>query len=315
MADLLGTPQEQSAESSAPPPPRASPPSPQTRVPDARPATPPPARQPKADWKSLANVLGLGGKTAPADPDANEQPLSTPGTELEPQAASRSEPVQLAAVHWDSPPVGDEAVDPLEMSTEPFVDEVVDAVELDVDFEAESPTDAATEERRRRRRRRRRRGRRPDEPATQGEHPPAESTERADEPALEEFVGELDRPPAGSSETGGGEGREPDEIRKRRRRRRRRGSGIHDAKSSTLDVAPPSPTAVEDAADEDDTLAEVLSEDDTGEDLKGDEHALSHKKIPSWQEAIEVVVSNNLAQRAKHPGGGSRGRGRRDRER
>jgi hypothetical protein len=40
---------------------------------------------------------------------------------------------------------------------------------------------------------------------------------------------------------------------------------------------------------------------------------MTHKKIPSWSEAIEVVVATNLAERAKHPSGGQRGRGRRDR--
>jgi hypothetical protein len=58
-------------------------------------------------------------------------------------------------------------------------------------------------------------------------------------------------------------------------------------------------------------------EEDLGDDEdSGDQTQFSHKKIPSWQEAIEAVISANMTSRANNPSGGSRGgrgRGRRDR--
>jgi hypothetical protein len=51
------------------------------------------------------------------------------------------------------------------------------------------------------------------------------------------------------------------------------------------------------------------------EEGKGDDSQFSHKKIPSWQEAIESVISTNMTSRANNPSSsrGGRGRGRRDR--
>jgi hypothetical protein len=60
----------------------------------------------------------------------------------------------------------------------------------------------------------------------------------------------------------------------------------------------------------------VDHDDDLGDDEKGDDSQFSHKKIPSWQEAIEAVISTNMTSRANNPSSGSRGgrgRGRRDR--
>ena len=67
--------------------------------------------------------------------------------------------------------------------------------------------------------------------------------------------------------------------------------------------------------DHDDLSGDSLSDfADEGDDKDGDSQ-FSHKKIPSWQEAIESVVATNMASRANNPGGGSRGRGRGRRDR
>jgi hypothetical protein len=63
-------------------------------------------------------------------------------------------------------------------------------------------------------------------------------------------------------------------------------------------------------------LAAMDHEDGLDDEEKGDDLQLSHKKIPSWQEAIESVISTNMTSRANNPSSGSRGgrgRGRRDR--
>jgi hypothetical protein len=56
------------------------------------------------------------------------------------------------------------------------------------------------------------------------------------------------------------------------------------------------------------------------DDLGGDEEEIggypSHKKIPTWDEAVGVMIDANMASRASNPdrdrgrGGGGRGRGR-----
>jgi hypothetical protein len=200
------------------------------------------------------------------------------------------------------------------MTTEPFMDEVADAIELDVTTPPPA-ADAETEERRRRRKRRRRRGRRGDSTASRPER--ADGVEPAEETDEESFV-ELDDAPEDSSrsEVETRQDRsESGEERPRRRRRRRRRGGRREESAAAAESRPPAPTEDDDAGDEDDTLAEVLGEVEGDDELKGDEPQLSHKKIPSWQEAIDVVVATNMAQRSKHPSNSGRGRGGHRRER
>jgi hypothetical protein len=37
---------------------------------------------------------------------------------------------------------------------------------------------------------------------------------------------------------------------------------------------------------------------------------IQHRKIPTWQEAMESIIATNMESRARNPGGGSRGRSR-----
>jgi hypothetical protein len=68
-------------------------------------------------------------------------------------------------------------------------------------------------------------------------------------------------------------------------------------------------------AEEDDDLgdeAEDRLDDDDDDDDEGSSERLrlKHKKIPTWQQAIDAILATNMESRTKNPGGG-RGRGRR----
>jgi hypothetical protein len=64
---------------------------------------------------------------------------------------------------------------------------------------------------------------------------------------------------------------------------------------------------------------EALEHDDLGGDDEEVGGYSTHKKIPTWDEAVGVMIDANMASRASHPdrdrdrgrgGGGGRGRGR-----
>jgi ribonuclease E len=127
------------------------------------------------------------------------------------------------------------------------------------------------------------------------------------------------------------EGDEPRRRRRRRRRRRKPGKNGADeaaaaepAADTRRSGAPP-----EAAEDEQDLAEELLDdaddrhEDEHDEDLHADDHheddeddddlltlGVKHRKIPTWDEAVGVVISANMESRAKNPGNGPRGRGR-----
>ncbi|TVS13443.1 MAG: hypothetical protein EA424_21445, partial [Planctomycetaceae bacterium] len=61
------------------------------------------------------------------------------------------------------------------------------------------------------------------------------------------------------------------------------------------------------ADDPDDDHHDDVSEDDD-DDLSG--ASVKHRKIPTWDEAVALVISNNMESRARNPGNGNRGRGR-----
>lgn len=278
----------------------------------------------KTQEEELEEVQQPQPTEAREEPRYAEDPLPSREVEEREEPVVRetdySEPVELAASPWDSAAETDELIDPLEMTAEPFVDEVADAVDLDVPLESDAEKDSVAEERHRRRRRRRRRGRRSEEPVEQSERrdreesPVADSTPEHEEIPFAEFVEEQPEETE-ATESHIGDSAEPSEDRPRRRRRRRRRGGRREETTSQEKAASPAPVEEEEPGDEEDTLAELLGEDDGDDEGKGDEPHLSHKKIPSWQEAIEVVISTNMAQRSKYPSSSQRGRGRRDRDR
>jgi len=105
---------------------------------------------------------------------------------------------------------------------------------------------------------------------------------------------------------------DPEEKRsKRRRRRRRRRPSRKEKSESSDDKAEPGAEAAAPSAGDD------LSDGDGGEEAdpsdrrdKGEEAKLKHRKIPTWEEAIDIVISTNREARAKNPNSGSRGRRR-----
>jgi hypothetical protein len=110
-----------------------------------------------------------------------------------------------------------------------------------------------------------------------------------------------------------------DEPRRRRRRRRRRKKTTGDAEVQQADE-----TATEDSRETDQATVRGTQAVDAALDLDDDHHdditedddddlstaSVKHRKIPTWDEAVALVISNNMESRARNPGNGNRGRGR-----
>ena len=62
--------------------------------------------------------------------------------------------------------------------------------------------------------------------------------------------------------------------------------------------------------DLDDEADDHLEDDEDGEEGGSERLRLKHKKIPTWQQAIDAIIAVNMESRAKNPGGGGAGRGR-----
>ena len=103
--------------------------------------------------------------------------------------------------------------------------------------------------------------------------------------------------------------------RRRRRRGRRGGRGRGESKDQAKDVAAQESdgdTAVATVAAESDQAA--ASESEAPTEPKGDK--TKHRSIPTWPEAIRMIVDSNLEARSKSPNASrSRGRGRGGRRR
>jgi hypothetical protein len=226
---------------------------------------------------------------------------------------------------------------------QPASDEYVEAELVDVEVVEEHGDGGARDEERpegddrgegeRPRRRRRRRGGRRSRRSREerGARPDTEPEEVAEGSDLESEtvsdVVEASLEAAAESEAGteleeeGGESAEPRE-RKGRRRRRRRGRRKPDGAPRTEDTVAGEP-AGEGAApqeDDDDEVEEdegLLDTADVPLGMEDDEHddhldKNSHRAIPSWDEAIGMIVAVNMEARAKSPrsSGPPRGRGR-----
>ena len=205
----------------------------------------------------------------------------------------------------------------------------------------------------RRRRKRRRRGRRPDDstaarPTEMGdvelelpettEETPEEAEELPAPQESEEFAvaEESEGQPVSQEEESEEKGSE--RPRRRRRRRRRRGpshegetaGSVEGPRESASDVGEESVEAEdlavpEDLVEQDDLLeqeeASPVAEDELAEeesagdlsDLDDDVEKASHHGIPTWDEAVGIVVAANLEARARNPAGSPRGRGGRGR--
>lgn len=176
--------------------------------------------------------------------------------------------------------------------------------------------DEEEEEKNKGRRRRRRGGRgRGRGGAKTGAGSDEESKEDADREEQSESVGEKS---ADTDSDSSEEGAAP-EKRRRRRRSRGRSSRSKDEKELTSEeedsrikqrVA--SQLGEDEEEEDDDDLEEDLLDDDDSPSTGG--RRPSHRNLPTWDEAIGVIVDTNLAQRSKSPSrqnsGSSRSRGR-----
>ena len=294
----------------------------------SKPVSPPPVKH----WGWLASELGL----APP-PDAEEERPLAPAAEPVRDVRGPAEEVRAAAVaavaaespvpiaeaafgssvgvetapQADRPDVSrmdSESEDPLALDSADFVEEVASAVEFELPEVGGQPEagDEEGEPRRRRRRRRGRRRRREDgtEAATSEPDLEAEDAEQERDEAEEAIQGEVIEGDAG----GGGEA---DELRRPRRRRRRR-RGPHEGQEGPKPDREPAGEEPEDLDrdEEEEVDVEDLDSLDEGEDDSSGEPRPKHRKIPCWTEAIEHIISLNMAARARNPGGGSRGRHR-----
>lgn len=295
----------------------------------------------------------------PVAPLVAPPPASTPETKAvePPRYESRSEPRRdrrddrrERRPERREPPRDE----PASSVTPPTVDDLEDDLSLD---RPEGRHASGSQEneggdlpRRRRRRRRRGRGRNREEGAGETrrfQEPPGTD----DELGGVEFVRDVDdqegdeREPASAeaddrlpeADRNGAEREGEDEPRRRRRRRRRgRGGRNRDRDRAPADSQPrmdgEPPLEDDDVLDVDEESitrerirAEGIADDleEGHEDEGGEETHLMHRGIPTWEEAIGMIVNVNLEARAKHPhspssghhhrGGRGRGRGGRDR--
>jgi ribonuclease E len=179
------------------------------------------------------------------------------------------------------------------------------ADELSDVVEPPSPEKREGEKEGGRRRRRRRRSREPFLPAP-GAEPAAseevEMTETTADLAIEEegVAGGPESEPAPPAQ------RRP--RGRRRRGRRERGDRPEEVRQ-VIDGSPADavgPAGVADTADLDD--GELLGDEDH-EEGEGKSDQVGFRNIPTWPEAVGIIVAKNLESRAKNPGGDQRSRG------
>jgi hypothetical protein len=277
---------------------------------------PPPKRESKPPesagerhWDSLASELGLAAPPAPAP---SEPPPSAPVDEptaagvdepassamdTETDTAREAEPEQLVTAPEPSRPVEDaidldrdESEDPLALDARPFVEELEEEEDYET-VEPEEPSSEADDEQRLRKRRRRRGRRRRREDA----EAPAEGSSEVGEAKVGDEPEYEDEETAALTESAEGE-----ESRAPRRRRRRgpRGERAPSAKGK----ADRDEFSDEDADEElSDEPAEVEAEEGS-DGARADRPRPKHRKIPSWSEAMDHIISGNMASRSRGSG-------------
>jgi ribonuclease E len=263
----------------------------------------PPKR--KDHWGLVAGELGLAPPPITeqkAEPEARERP-ARPAHEKPSRSWAAAIPSGTEKSERSAPPV-EEETDPLAVAPEPFMEEVaglIDEVEevesplVEVEDVAESRRRPRSEqeegEDRGRRRRRRRR-----KPSRHGD------TESARDASLEESAQEDFDEDAIVDEEESDEDREEELAERPRPPHRRHPRGSESPSEAAESRRRPS---WEDKVDEDDEDDE--EEDDTEDSSR--EMRPKHKKIPSWNEAMELIVQANLANRDRdRDRGGRRGR-------
>ncbi|HQU43127.1 MAG TPA: hypothetical protein PK867_09950 [Pirellulales bacterium] len=336
VAALLGVDAPPRPPKPAPPPKPPRPVKPVPEVSDAGEIPPPAAEVPRRDVARREGGPHEGARGG----DRRERGGRREGRgdrgrrehgERRPRREGREERPRSAAEHER---FGDLPADELladEMVSADFVDDLVEAEDQmerdELAGEVRAPRRSDDEEPRRGRRRRRRggrRGREPSETAPQGESRAFDDEERTPESEhIEEIVDAIEASPiaepderepleeaVAAEDMGWPESEERRRGKRRRRRRGRRSDSERPAGNEAPEHAEAEPLeAHSDEAEEDPDLDADLDLDE-----EGDGHDLrpSHRAIPSWEEAIGMIVSGNMEARAKNPhaGGPPRGRGR-----
>jgi ribonuclease E len=190
-------------------------------------------------------------------------------------------------------------------------------VSLEEEFEtAEERTSEAAETEKKKPRRRRRGGRRRRKPET-GEDGRADEAEPSEHAAVAEVDvagDEQDDLSAGPAKASSEEA--PREREGRRRAKRRRPSKDAAAAADQPDAAQDDEAAVAGGSGETVASEERRSQDRRDRGESGDESAEeesgrpSHRKIPSWSEAVDLLVSRNMKARSRSSEGKGRRRGR-----
>ncbi|MGO9109922.1 MAG: hypothetical protein ACLP9L_11875 [Thermoguttaceae bacterium] len=340
------------ATQSAPPPP--------VFRPAAKPVST--ARRPAhpSAWDQLAGDLGI---TPPPQPVASTAPPASVPTSAGPRSAVlpfaelpneivdiEIEEAEAALPVWaDLEPAAtepesfepQEALDIMDDTADEFGDEASDADTATSESDGERSAsehsaneESATEERRSRRRRRRRgRGRgREDAPAEEAGSGNESNEEPTDDNVI--FSGSLesddDSPLAEPAEEDRPEGERTERRGRRRRRGRSRGRDQVRGEETVGEEDSGDDHELDfDGAEEESTVnAEAMDEHDFDGDEDHDEDGgesprIGFRNIPSWQDAIGMMIAKNMESRSRNPGGqrgpsgrggrggGGRGRGRR----
>jgi len=234
-------------------------------------------------------------------------------------APGKEEAAQFAMPIGDAPPPADSDEDTEvddEIADEPVASEAEDAAPAG----ASSPEDETVV----RKSRRRRRGRRGKRSGREAKDSKAETSTGDEEDGTDSDLETIEDVLVEPSGEGDESNRDAESAAKRPKRKRRRRGGSKGAAKKAADEDESGDTfddPTDDDDDDDDERSGAKSDkedDEDEEDSKGGGDRGKHRAIPSWGEAIGVIIEANLASRAKNPSSSaasSRGRGRRGRGR
>ncbi len=327
LASILGAeppPVEQPAKK----PPEAAPPAAEAELAEppraSRTLVAPAAQRTVSDWGRLAESLGIAVPLEVPEPapPAARQVAQTNVVEV---PLPEKVPASPRAVALESVSAELEAVEVTEIL--PEGGEVPAGAFGTVDTEAGAVEAADREDRERpgrRRRKRRRRGRRPDD-ATTVAATEMEDVELELPEALEDAEGsaplqeaeDLSEAPAVEREEEEGSER-PHRHRRRRKRRipAREEEPVESGEDLLEQVADAGEELVErEEPGEQEEPGPVAEDESSGEvsDLDDEVERASHHGIPTWEEAVGIVIAANMEARARNPGGSPRSRGGRGR--
>jgi hypothetical protein len=274
-----------------------------------------------SDWDALASELGIPPELRPREPLASAE-----ASRVEP--AIREEREELPAP--SSQPAEPEIREPSVFGEEAggFA-ESVDVMEDTTEFTeraAESPestpeTEEQRSSRRRRKRRRRGRGGARDE-AAPGASEAGDSSELllpeapAESVPQQPFAEEVVPGDAVAEEISGGEATDEERSRRRRSRRRRKRRPEGDEPRAAAEAGPEATGEDRPRRERRPERSESAPRDDaddfTDEADDDQELRVGHRAIPTWDEAVGLIIAKNMEARAKRPNGGQ-ARGNRDR--